>query len=381
MSDLRQAAIVGVYMTEQGSLSDRSSGSLYVEAVKGALEDAGLTPKDVDGIIGPGPEGAGISGDFSDNFGVPLRFHAQTGVGASSGSAGIGLAAMAITHGYAEVVIVPTASGGAIRPGSSPSGGAPRGSSFEYIWGITAASNYALAARRHMHEYGTTIEQLAEIAVAARKHATLNPASVMGSRGPITVEDVLNSRMIADPLHLFDCCLVNNGGGAVVVTSLERARSLRKAPVVMLGWGEGFTFYDNVSAPSLISFGGVMAAETAFGQAGVRREDIQVVGISDHFSIDVLIELEDAGFCKKGEGGAFVEGGALQIGGRLPTNTDGGFLSGSHGASCGLYTITELVRQLRGEAGDHQVPNVQLASAHGTGGSFQGQYSTILARG
>jgi acetyl-CoA acetyltransferase len=187
--------------------------------------------------------------------------------------------------------------------------------------------------------------------------------------------------MIADPLHLFDCCLVNNGGGAVVVTSLERARSLRKAPVVMLGWGEGFTFYDNVSAPSLVSFGGVQAAETAFGQAGVRREDIQVVGISDHFSIDVLIELEDAGFCKKGEGGAFVEGGALQIGGRLPTNTDGGFLSGSHGASCGLYTITELVRQLRGEAGDHQVPNVQLASAHGTGGAFQGQYSTILARG
>ena len=381
MSDLRQAAIVGVYMTQQGNLSDRSTGSLYVEAVKGALEDAGLTPKDVDGIIGPGPEGAGISGDFSDNFGVPLRFHAQTGVGASSGSAGIGLAAMAITHGYAEVVIVPTASGGAIRPGSTPPRGAPRGSSFEFIWGITAASNYALAARRHMHEYGTTIEQLAEIAVASRRHATLNPASVMGSRGPITVEDVLSSRMIADPLHLFDCCLVNNGGGAVVVTSLERARSLRKAPVVMLGWGEGFTFYDNVSAPSLVSFGGVQAAETAFGQAGVRREDIQVVGISDHFSIDVLIELEDAGFCKKGEGGAFVEGGALQIGGRLPTKTDGGFLSGSHGASCGLYTITELVRQLRGEAGDHQVPNVQLASAHGTGGAFQGQYSTILARG
>ena len=380
MSDLKQAAIVGVYMTEQGKLNDRSTGSLYVEAVKRALEDAGLTPKDVDGIIGTGPEGASLSGDFSDNFGVPLRFHAQTGVGASSTSAGIGLAAMAISHGYADVVIVPTAAGVAVRPGAVPPRGEPLESPFEYIWGTTAASNYAMSARRHMHEYGTTTEQLAEIAVAIRKHATLNPASIMGSRGPITLEDVLNSRMIADPLHLFDCCLVNNGGGAVVVTSLERARSLRKPPVVMLGWGEGFTFHDSMTAPSLTSFGGVKASETAFGQAGVRREDIQVAGISDHFTIDVLIELEDAGFCKKGEGGAFVEGGALQIGGRLPTNTDGGFLSSSHGASCGLYTIIELVRQLRGEAGDHQIPNVQLAYAHGTGGIFQGQYSAILAR-
>ena len=165
------------------------------------------------------------------------------------------------------------------------------------------------------------------------------------------------------------------------MTSLERARSLRKTPVIMLGWGEGFTFYDPMSAPSLTSFGGVMSANTAFGQAGVRREDIQVAGVSDHFSIDVIIELEDAGFCAKGEGGAFVEGGGLQIGGRLPTNTDGGYLSGSHGAACGLYTVTELVRQLRGEAGDHQVPNVELAYVHGTGGAFQGQYSAIFARG
>ena len=381
MSDLRQAAIVGVYMTEQGGLQDRTTGSLYVEAVNGALEDAGLTAREIDGIIGAGPEGAGIVGDFTDAFGAPLRFHAQTGVGASSSSAGMGIAAMAIAHGYADVVIVPTASGGAVHPNAPRRGGGPSGSPFEYIWGTTRASDYALAARRHMHDYGTTSEQLAEVAVADRKHATLNPGSVMGGRGEITVEDVINSRVIADPLHLFDCCLVNNGGGAIVMTSLERARSLRKTPVVMLGWGEGFTFYDPMSAPTLTSFGGVMSANTAFGQAGVRREDIQVVGISDHFSIDVIIELEDAGFCEKGEGGPFAEGGALQIGGRLPTNTDGGYLSGSHGAACGLYTVTELVRQLRGEAGDHQVPNVELAYVHGTGGAFQGQYSAIFARG
>ena len=381
MSDLRQAAIVGVYMTEQGGLQDRTTGSLYVEAVNGALEDAGLTAREIDGIIGAGPEGAGIVGDFTDAFGAPLRFHAQTGVGASSSSAGMGIAAMAIAHGYADVVIVPTASGGAVHPNAPRRGGGPSGSPFEYIWGTTRASDYALAARRHMHDYGTTSEQLAEVAVADRKHATLNPGSVMGGRGEITVEDVINSRVIADPLHLYDCCLVNNGGGAIVMTSLERARSLRKTPVTMLGWGEGFTFYDPMSAPTLTSFGGVMSANTAFGQAGVRREDIQVVGISDHFSIDVIIELEDAGFCEKGEGGPFAEGGALQIGGRLPTNTDGGYLSGSHGAACGLYTVTELVRQLRGEAGDHQVPNVELAYVHGTGGAFQGQYSSIFARG
>ena len=381
MSDLRQAAIVGVYMTEQGGLQDRTTGSLYVEAVNGALEDAGLTAHEIDGIIGAGPEGTGIVGDFADAFGAPLRFHAQTGVGASSSSAGMGIAAMAIAHGYADVVIVPTASGGAVHPNAPRRGGGPGGSPFEYIWGTTRASDYALAARRHMHDYGTTSEQLAEVAVAARKHATLNPASVMGSRGEITVEDVVNSRVIADPLHLFDCCLVNNGGGAIVMTSLERARSLRKTPVIMLGWGEGFTFYDFASAPTLTSFGGTLSANTAFAQAGVRREDIDVAGVSDHFSIDVIIELEDAGFCEKGEGGPFVEDGALQIGGRLPTNTDGGYLSGSHGAACGLYTVTELVRQLRGEAGDHQVPNVELAYVHGTGGAFQGQYSAIFARG
>ncbi len=381
MSDLRQAAIVGVYMTQQGPLLDRTTASLYIEAVKGALDDAGLTPQEIDGIIGAGPEGAGMAGELSDNLGVPLRFQAQTGVGASSSSAGVGLAAMAITHGYADVVLIPTAAGGAVyQGGPAPRRGGPLGSPFEVIWGTTRASDYALAARRHMHDYGTTSEQLAEIAVAARRHATMNPGSVMGSRGLITVEDVVNSRMIADPMHLFDCCLVNQGGGALIMTSLERARTLRKHPVVVLGWGEGFTFYDPMTAPTLTSFGGVKAAATAFGQAGVRRQDIQVVGVSDHFTINVLIELEDAGFCGKGEGGAFVEGGALQIGGRLPTNTDGGFLSNSHGASCGLYTVIELVRQLRGEAGAHQVRGAQLASAHGTGGAFQAQYSAIFAR-
>jgi len=381
MNNPRQAAIVGIYMTEQGKLADRTAGSVYAEAVMGALSDAGLGVKDIDGIIGTGPEGAGIAGDFSDNFGVTLRFQAQTGVGASSSSSGIGIAAMAIEKGYADVVIIPTASGGAVRPGSPVGRGGPAPSPFEHIWGGNPAAIYAMAARRHMYEYGTTPEQLAEVAVAARKHATLNPASVMGERGLISIEDVLESRMIADPLHLFDCCLVNAGGGAIVMTTMERAVSLRTMPVLLMGWGEGFTFHDIMTAPSMTSFGGVAAANTAFAQADISRVDVDVVGVSDHFSINVLIELEDAGFCAKGEGGAFIGGGAIQLGGRLPVNTDGGFLSSSHGGGCGLYTVVELVRQLRGEAGNRQVENCELASAHGTGGTFQGQYAAIFARG
>jgi acetyl-CoA acetyltransferase len=381
MNNPRQAAIVGIYMTEQGKLTERTAGSVYAESVLGALSDAGLGVKDIDGIIGTGPEGAGIAGDFSDNFGVTLRFQAQTGVGASSSSSGIGIAAMAIEKGYADVVIIPTASGGAVRPGSRGGGGGPTPSPFEHIWGSNPAAIYAMAARRHMYEYGTTPEQLAEIAVAARRHATLNPASVMGERGLISIEDVMGSRMIADPLHLFDCCLVNAGGGAIVMTTMDRAASLRTKPIVLMGWGEGFTFHDIMTAPSMTSFGGVTAANTAFGQAGLSRDNIDVAGISDHFSINVLIELEDAGFCNKGEGGDFIAGGGIQLGGRLPVNTDGGFLSSSHGGGCGLYTVVELVRQLRGEAGERQVENCDLAYAHGTGGTFQGQYAAIFARG
>ena len=381
MNNPRQAAIVGIYMTEQGKLTDRTAGSVYAESVLGALSDAGLGVKDIDGIIGTGPEGAGIAGDFLDNFGVTLRFQAQTGVGASSSSSGIGIAAMAIEKGYADVVIVPTASGGAVRPGSRGGGGGPTPSPFEHIWGSNPAAIYAMAARRHMYEYGTKPEQLAEIAVAARRHATLNPASVMGERGLISIEEVLESRMIADPLHLFDCCLVNAGGGAIVMTTMDRAASLRTKPIVLMGWGEGFTFHDIMTAPSMTSFGGVAASNTAFAQAGISRDDIDVAGISDHFSINVLIELEDAGFCTKGEGGDFIADGGIQLGGMLPVNTDGGFLSSSHGGGCGLYTVVELVRQLRGEAGQRQVGNCNLAYAHGTGGTFQGQYAAIFARG
>lgn len=364
---------------------------LYFEVAKGALADAGLSLSDVDGLIGDAPEGVGIrnllpGAALADLVGHPLKFEATTHIGAASCSAGVGLAALAISSGVADVVLVPTAAAGT---GAGVLGGdrnkaieamAKFGSPYEWLWGTTRVADYAVIARRHMYEYGTKPEQLAEIAVAQRRGATLHPLSAMGAKGEIGIEDVLNSRMIADPIRLLECCPVNQGGGAIVVTTLERARDLKQKPVRIIGWGEGHGYLDPNSAPSLTTFAGVDAANTAFGRAGISRDAVDVVGMSDHFTINVLIGLEDAGFCKKGEGGAFVEGGALGIAGRLPTNTAGGFLSFSHAASCGLFTMIEVVEQLRGTAGARQVTDASIGYVHGMGGVFQTHYAALLAR-
>lgn len=387
----RQAVIAGVYLSEQGDLSQRSQQSVYIECAKGALADAGLTLADVDGLIGEPPQGVGLrttlpGAGFADLVGRPLRFEASTHIGAASPSAGVELAAMAVEHGIADVILVPTISAG-VGVGYNSSDRskaiesmAKLGSPYEWLWGTTRVADYAVIARRHMHEFGTTSAQMAEIAVAQRRGATLHPLSVMGKKGEITIDDVLGSRMIADPLHLLDSCIVNQGGGAVVVTTADRVRGATKPLVRVLGWGQGHGYLDPCAAPTLTAFAGKEAADTAFGLAGITRDEIDVVGMSDHFTINVLIGLEDAGFCKKGEGGPFVENGALGIGGRLPTNTAGGFLSFSHAALCGLFTMIEVVQQLRGEAGARQVAGAKLGYVHGMGGVFQTQYGAILAR-
>jgi acetyl-CoA acetyltransferase len=253
------------------------------------------------------------------------------------------------------------------------------GSPYEWLWGTTRVADYAVIAQRHMHEYGTTSAQLAEIAVAQRKSATLQPLSAMGRKGAITVDDVLNSKMIADPLHLLDSCIINQGAGCVVVAAADRVPAGR-AKVRMIGYGQAHGYLDPCTAPSLTAFAGSLAADDAFNRAGVSRDEIDVVGMSDHFTINVLIGLEDAGFCKKGEGGAFVEGGALGIDGRLPTNTAGGFLSCSHAGLCGLFTLIEVVEQLRGTAGARQVDGARLGYVHGMGGVFQTHFAAVLAR-
>lgn len=389
---LSDAVIAGVYMSEQGDLSHRRQEDLYWECVEAALADAGLGFDQVDGLIGPAPEGPGSretlpGGAVADALGHPLRFHASTGVGASGQAAGVGLAALAVAHGMAEVVIVPTAAAGRGKgytssdPAEVKARLAQLGTPYEYVFGTTRAADYALLARRHMHEYGTDPRQLAEVAVAARRWATLHPRSLMGRRGEITVDDVLASPLIADPLHLLDCCPMNQGGGCVVVTSTGLApRSALHPEVVLAGWGEGHGYLDPHRPATLTSFAGSVAASTAFGMAGVTPAEIDVAGVADHFTINVIIEMEDAGFCAKGDGGTFVQDGALGPGGRLPTNTHGGFLSGSHAASCGLFTLIELVTQLRGEAGARQVPGASLAYASGVGGVCQSHYAAVLAR-
>src|SRR4029077_4692160 len=357
MAGLSDAAIAGVYVSEQGKLADREQPEVWWECVEGALADAGLGLRDLDGLIGPPPEAYGVrhalpASAVADVVGHPLRFHANTGVGAASQAAGVGLAALAVAPGWdggsraagvglaalavanglAEVVVIPTAAAGsgagytAADRNAAVEHMAKLGSPFEAVMGTTRVADFAMVAQRHMYEYGTTSEQLAEVAVAQRHSATLHSRAVMGDRGEITVEEVLASRIMAEPLHLLDCCLVNQGGGCVVVTSRARAAAAGlHTPVVLLGWGEGHGYLDPNTAPELTSFSGRLAADTAFGLAGVTRADIDVAGVSDHFTISVITELEDAGFCAKGEGGPFVDDGGIALDGRLPTNTHGGY--------------------------------------------------------
>ncbi len=283
MGDLADAAFAGISMTEQGDLSDREPADVYWEAVQSALGDAGLGLRDVDGLIGAAPEGQGLravlpGGAFADAVGHPLRFHASTAIGASSQSAGVGLAALAIAHGMASVVVIPNVAAG--RPAGYAGANrneavaymAQLGSPYEYIWGTTRVADYAVVAQRHMYEYGTTEEQMAEVAVAQRYGATLNPLSVNGRRGEISIADVMQSRKIAEPLKLLDCCLINQGAGCIVMTKTADVKAQgRHDPVVVLGWGEGQSYLDPCRPPSLAGFeGGRLAADTAFAGRGHR---------------------------------------------------------------------------------------------------------------
>jgi len=238
-------------------------------------------------------------------------------------------------------------------------------------------SLYALIAQRHMYEYGTKPEQLAEVAVTIRTHAGLNPNA--HKKDPITVGDVLSSRMITSPLHVLDCAIVSDGAAAAVVTRADRARDLRKSPVYLLGSGYGLRHGYVGDAECLTTSGAVDSGRTAFSKSGLGPKDIDVAEIYDCFTITVIVELEDLGFCPKGEGGRFVENGNIGLGGQLPVTTHGGLLSGGHpGLGGGFFHVLEAVRQLRGEAGGRQVPKVEVALAHGNGGVVSVHCTLIL---
>jgi acetyl-CoA acetyltransferase len=384
----RAAAIVGVYTTKQGKKMARSEFSLKLEAVKGALDDAGLAPAQVDGIVPL--ESAMIAPASAYHSWWAAQLGGQlTFMSTGQASGGIIKAASAIAAGMCDVVVVFWANAGyQVGPGGTavPSH-APRTAEWSFeAHGAYMTSWYAMWAQRYMHEFGATSEDLARVAVTQRYHATLNPASIMGPRGEITVDDVLGSRMICAPLHLFDCALDNEGGYAIVVASAAVAASTAKEPIWILGGAEAsYTdFYTTIQDPWFPADGYAVrrAADIAFAQAGVKREDIQVAGIYDCFTITMLRSLEELGFCQLGEGAQYFAEGVTRLGGSMPCNTDGGLLSNSHNVSpSGMHTI-EVVRQLRGECGDRQVPQARLGLSFAQGMSPHGLASTlIMARG
>ncbi len=389
MSGKQQPVIAAVADTplEGGKVADGASVlQVQARAAQAALAEAGLTLKDVDGLLVSGTWGVPGPGQMmaltvAEYLGLQPRLLDGTNIGGSSFNAFISHAAMAVQQGYCDTALILYGSTQRSESSRNLAGRPPvLNMQWETPWGIpTPVGSYAMAAMRHMHEFGTTSEHLAEIAVATRKWAALNPAATM--RDPMTIEDVLNSTMIADPLHLFDCCLVTDGGGAVVVTTAERAQDLKKKPVLIRGYGEAMTHANIASMPDLTVTAAAMSGKRAMEMAGVRHDDIDVVEIYDSFTITVLLSLESLGFCKHGEGGAFVSGQRTAPGGEFPLNTNGGGLSYAHPGMYGIFTIIEACRQLWGECGERQVPDAKIALAHGTGGVLSSTATVILSNG
>ncbi len=371
MSIRGKAFIAGAFEHPLREIPDRSTHQVVAEVALGALADAGLSLSDVDGYFCDASLGFGPL-SMVDYLGIHPTHVDSTETGGSSYVVHVGHAAEAIAAGSCSVALVAMAG----RPRSTamrrPTVDEPTPDAvFESLWGMSGAVNgYALAATRHMHEFGTTSAQLAEVKVAASLHAQHNPNAFLPK--PVTVEEVLDSPMISSPLHRQDCCVVTDGGGAVVVVSPEVARQLGRTSVKVLGHGETVKHADN-GRIDLTYTGAVVSGPRAFEEAGVTPADIDYASIYDSFTITVIETIEDLGFCAKGEGGRFVSDGALVApDGRLPFNTDGGGLCNNHPSNRGGMTkIIEAVRQLRGEAHEAvQVPDCTIALAHGTGGSI-----------
>ncbi len=381
------AAIVGVAESALGEAPDETIWSMQAKAAAEALEEAGLGFRDVDAVFcAVGSQGFAPSMQLAEYLGIVPSFTDSTNIGGSSFEAHLGHALLAIGSGACEVALICYAS----RQRSERSRRlAPAGLSpgqlaqtlpgqFEAPYGLPMPLGaYALAAQRHMAIFGTTSEQLAQIAVDTRRWASMNPKAWF--RDPITVEDVLSSPMIASPLHLLDCCLVTDGGGAVVVTSRHRAADCKKKPVYVLGWGESHDHSMISQMPDITTTPATRSGSRAFAMAGVSPSDVDVLELYDSFTITVLLALEDLGFCEKGEGGSFVEDGKLGPGGSLPTNTSGGGLSYCHPGMFGIFLLIEAVRQLRGECGPRQVEGATVAVAHGCGGVLSSAATAVLS--
>ncbi len=387
MSLKGKAYIVGAWEHPTRKAPDISLMQLHAECAKGALDDAGLSVKDVDGYFCAAGDTPGLGGmSMAEYMGLRLKHYDSTDRGGSSYNLHVGHALAAIATGRCNVALVTLA--GRPRSEGMATGTAPRMGNvhqadlqFEFPYGPATANMYAMAARRHMHQYGTTSEQLAWVKVAASHHAQYNPHAMLPK--VVTVEDVVNSPMVADPLHRLDCCVISDGGGALVITKPEIAKSLKRPLVKVIGTGEANKAQWGGVDLDLTYSAGAESGKRAFEMAGVKPSDVKYASIYDSFTITVVMQLEDLGFCKKGEGGKFVSDGNLISGvGKLPFNTDGGGLCSNHpGNRGGMTKVIEAVRQARGEAHPKvQVKDPSIVLAHGTGGSLGTRHvgSTVI---
>lgn len=385
MTGERRAAIAGIHEFVPRAAPGMSALQIKAASAARALDDAGLTWSDVDAVYDAGETGPGTGLTIAEYLHVRPAVVDTTGVGGSSFEFHAAHAAAAIAAGRARVALLTygsTAHSDRRAIGTGGAGGAGGGqapapaANMEAPYGLTLVGNYAMVARRHMHEHGTTPAQMAEIAVTTRAHALRNPDAVAGLRDigrkdvrELTVDDVLASRMIADPLHLFECCIISDGGGAVVIVAPDVARDTRRAPVWILGAGEAVGYPEN--GGDITTSAAARSGPVAFGEAGVAPGEMDVAMIYDSFTITVLTILEDLGFCGKGEGGGYVEGGRLRFDrpGAPALNTDGGGLSSNHPGMRGIFLLIEATRQLRGTS-TAQVEGARLAVAHGNGGQL-----------
>ena len=383
MSLRDQVAIVGVGESEIGKVPHMTGLGLNAQAAKRALDDAGLKVSDIDGLLTAYSftEPYFMLGSvLAEYLGLKPRFCGSLVVGGASPAAMLHHAALAIAQGQCETVLVCAGENratGMTRDAAVAALSAVGHPYFEAPYGASIPALYALIAQRYMKEYGVTREQLASVAVMARRHAGLHPNAHM--RKPITIADVIASKPIAEPLAMLDCCLISDAGGAFIVTSAERARALPVQPVHLLGIGEYHTHEHLLCAESLKRFGAVESGRAAYEMAGLGPEDMDLAQLYDCFTIVPIIELEELGFCGRGAGGAFFADGHTAIHGKLPVNTHGGMLSHAHaGAVGGLMGIIEAVRQLRGGLGERQVPDARLALVHNEGGILSSHCTVIL---
>lgn len=374
--------IVGAYEIPHRILGTRDLVSVFEEAALGALSDAGLRPRDVDGLFMANLPGLVPAFAFAEHLAIEPQWADTTRIGGTAPLAHVHHALAAIREKRCRVALVVYGSLSRSQRAKTGTGGVLEqiAGSREAVYGPTVVSRYGMFAQRHMHEYGTTMEQLAAPAFSARQWASLNPTSVR--KEVLTIDEIVEAPTVSSPLTVPMCCVISDGGGAIIVADEAVAKDVAQKPIRILGSGEQVAHREGLSGRDYTESAVRQAARRAMGVAGITHQDIDLCTVYDSFTITVITALEDAGFCPKGEGGPFVEGGRLGPGGQLPTNPDGGGLATNHPGMRGIFLIIEMVRQLRGDAGSHQVKNAQVGIAMGVGGTLDSRHaSAVLVMG